>query len=66
MATKALKSVAPTVQDDEAWRPALIAFYEVESPWMSQTLESLRGGYPFTRDNRRVIDAIKAAQRLAA
>lgn len=52
--------------DYEAWRKALIAFYETESPWMSQTLESLRGGYPLTRDNKRVVDAIKAAQRLAA
>jgi hypothetical protein len=60
MATRALKT------ELEAWRPALIAFYRQESPWMLQTLEDLTLGRPFTDDNIRVIRGLQAAVRLAA
>jgi len=42
----------------EAWRPALMAFYWQESPWMRQKLENLERGYPFTADDLRVVGAI--------
>lgn len=47
--------------DYEAWRPALIAFYRHESPWMAETLASLKRGDPFTPDNRRVVAGLVAA-----
>jgi hypothetical protein len=52
--------------DYEAWRPALIAFYRHESPWMTQKLENLRRGDPLTTDDRHVIDGLIAATRIAA
>jgi hypothetical protein len=59
------------VTDYEAWRPALIAFYERECPWASMTLENLRRGEPLTNENRRTIEALivageRAPERLAA
>jgi hypothetical protein len=51
--------------DYEAWRPALLAFYQAESPWMAQTIESLRKGWPLTEDNRRVIRALMAVREAA-
>jgi hypothetical protein len=48
-------------QGYEAWRPALIAFYQAESPWMTQTLEGLRRGDPLTAENKRAIEALIAA-----
>lgn len=50
----------------EAWRPALIEFVHVETPWRSQTLENLRRGDPLTTDDRRTIDGLRAALKLAA
>ena len=52
--------------DYEAFRPALIAFYEHESPWMVQKLENLRRGDPLTIDDKHVIDGLAAVQALAA
>ena len=46
----------------EAWRPALIAFYEAEGGHMPQTLESLRWGGTLTEENKRIIRGIVAAQ----
>lgn len=46
--------------DYEAWRPALIAFYRHDGPWF-QTIENLKRGDPLTAENKRVIDALKAA-----
>jgi hypothetical protein len=54
------------VTDYEAWRPALIAFYRHESPWMRQKLENLERGDPLTTDDRHVIDGLIAATRIAA
>lgn len=62
MAT-ALKTVE---QDYEFWRPALIAFYQGESPWMTQKIENLRRGDPLTIDDCHVIDGLREATRLAA
>lgn len=45
----------------EVWRPALIAFYETESPWMTQKLENLNRGDPMTFEDRRIIDALIVA-----
>lgn len=45
----------------EAWRAALIAFYETESPWMTQKLENLNRGDPMTFEDRRIIDALIVA-----
>jgi gluconate kinase len=42
----------------EAWRPALIAFYESDSPWMRQKLENLRRGDPLTDEDKRTIDGL--------
>jgi len=50
----------------EAWRPALMAFYWQESPWMRQKLENLERGYPFTADDLRVIEGLRAAVKVAA
>ena len=50
----------------EAWRPALMAFYWQESPWMRQKLENLERGYPFTTDDLRVIEGLRAAVKVAA
>lgn len=52
--------------DYEAWRPALIAFYRAESPWMTQKLENLRRGDPLTTDDCHVIDGLMAVQKVAA
>lgn len=52
--------------DYEAWRPALIAFIERESPWMVQTLESLRRGDRLTAENKRQIEALADAFKVAA
>lgn len=52
--------------DYEAWRPALIAFYQAESPWMSQKLQNLRRGDAMTGDDKHVIDGLIAAVRIAA
>jgi hypothetical protein len=52
--------------DYEAWRPALIAFYWRESPWMLQKLENLERGYPLSDDDRRVIDGLREALKVAA
>lgn len=52
--------------DRQIDREMLIAFYRRESPWMVQTLEDLRLGYPFTADNLRVLAALKEAFKLAA
>ena len=49
------------MNDYGAWRPALIAFYQRESPWMSETIAGLKRGDPLTADNRRVIDGLIAA-----
>jgi hypothetical protein len=51
--------------DYEAWRPALIAFYWKDSPWMRQKLESLERGCPLTDYDKTVIDEL-AAERAAA
>lgn len=45
----------------EAWRPALIAFYRVDSPWMTQKRENLNRGDPLTNEDRRIIDALIVA-----
>jgi len=47
--------------DYEAWRLALIAFHEAESPYMTQTLANLRAGLPLTEENKRTVRAIIAA-----
>lgn len=52
--------------DRELDRQMLIAFYKRESPWMAQTLEDLRLGYPLTQDNLRVLAALKEALAVAA
>jgi hypothetical protein len=52
--------------DMEAWRPALIAFYRQESPWMLQKLENLERGRPLTADDIRVIKGLCAALKVAA
>jgi len=52
--------------DYEAWRPALIAFYRADSPWMAQKLSNLRNGHPLTDDDRLVIDGLMAAVKVAA
>jgi len=44
----------------EAWRPALIAYYRAESPWMVQKLQNLRNGYPLNDTDRSVIDGLRA------
>jgi len=54
------------VTDYEAWRPALIAFYRHESPWMVQKLANLENGYPLSIDDRHVIDGLIAARKIAA
>ena len=68
MATKSnLRTLGEMIEEPhEAWRPALIAFYKRESPWMVQTLEDLQRGRPFTPDNLRVIEGLQAAFELAA
>jgi hypothetical protein len=63
MATLALKTVE---QGFEAWRPALIAFYRQESPWMSQKLENLQRGDPFTDYDIHAIKGLQAALKVAA
>jgi hypothetical protein len=50
----------------EAWRPALIAFYRQESPWMSQKLENLQRGDPFTDYDIHAIKGLQAALKVAA
>jgi hypothetical protein len=50
----------------EAWRPALLAFYRKESPWMVQTIEDLERGRPFSADTLRVIEGLKEALKVAA
>ena len=52
--------------DYEAWRPALIAFYWHESPWMRQKLENLERNEPLTAEDKHVIDGLVAAQKVAA
>lgn len=52
-------------RDYELWRPALIAFLEADSPWMTQSLESLRRGDPLSDDNRRTIQALAASHNAA-
>lgn len=52
--------------DYEQWRPALIAFVQKDSPWMTQKLENLERGDPLTIDDRHVIDGLIAATRIAA
>ena len=52
--------------DYEAWRPALLAFYWHESPWMRQKLENLERNEPLSADDKRVIDGLVAAHRIAA
>jgi hypothetical protein len=49
----------------EAYREALIAFYEAESPWMVQKLENLRRGDPLTAYDLEVLEEI-VAERIAA
>lgn len=82
MATRSLKSVGDELQaidadgrrmmpNYEAWRPALISFYRVESPWMTQKRENLERGDQLTNDDRRIIDALivaveRAPERQAA
>lgn len=62
-----LQSHCAKKTDYEAWRPALIAFLEHDSPWMAMTLSDLRKGFPLTDDNRRMIEAlILAGERVAA
>jgi hypothetical protein len=60
-----------TVEDEleamdsyEAWRPALVAFYLNDGPWF-QTVENVRRGDPLTRTDRRIINALQAALRVA-
>jgi hypothetical protein len=47
--------------DYEAWRPALIAFFRADSPWMAQKRENLERGDPLTNEDRRTIDALIVA-----
>lgn len=54
------------VDEAEAWRSRLIAFYEHESPWMIQKIKNLRYGDPLSIDDRNVIAGLIAAQRIAA
>ncbi len=46
----------------EAWRPALIAFYERDC--LAQKAENLRRGCPLDYLDERAIDALKAAAEL--
>jgi hypothetical protein len=55
-----------TEADYELWRPALIAFYRAESPWMSQKLENLSRGYSLTTEDRHVIRGLREAMKVAA
>lgn len=49
----------------EAYRPALIAFYERDC--LAQKAENLRRGYPLDYLDKRAIDALRAAfQEIAA
>lgn len=45
----------------ETWRPALIAFIQKDSPWMTQKLENLQRGDPLTAEDERTIRALQAA-----
>jgi hypothetical protein len=47
--------------DFEQWRPALIAFVQKDSPWMTQKLENLRRGDPLTQEDYHTIKALQAA-----
>jgi hypothetical protein len=47
--------------DYEAWRLALIAFYQAETPWMTQKCANLKCGEPFTKDDLRVLAGLVAA-----
>jgi hypothetical protein len=49
----------------EQWRPALIAFYRAESPWMAQKLANLATGCPLSLDDKHVIDGLMAAREAA-
>lgn len=50
-----------TLPDYEAYRPALLAFYKVDSPWMFQKLKNLEHGDPLTFEDRRIIDGLIVA-----
>jgi hypothetical protein len=52
--------------DYEQWRPALIAFVRTETPWRTQTIENLERGDPLTADDKRTIDAMREAFKVAA
>jgi hypothetical protein len=47
----------------EAWRPALIAFYRADGPWF-QKIENLTRGDPFTAEDLRLIECLKATAQL--
>jgi hypothetical protein len=54
-----------TQRELETWRPALIAFLRVDSPWMVQKLQNLSTGAPLTEEDKRIIQGLKAS-RMAA
>ncbi len=45
--------------DYEAWRPALIAFYQAECSF--QSAENVKRGEPLTNSDRRMIDCLIVA-----
>lgn len=49
------------IPDYEAWREALIAFYEAESPYLPQRAKNLRMGFPLSNDDRRTIEGLIVA-----
>jgi len=51
-------------REAEAWRPALIAFYERDE--MPTKARLIRDGAPFDYLDIRTIEALKAATKLAA
>lgn len=52
--------------DYEAWRPALIAFYQSESPYLPTRIQCLRRGCPLSVDDKHTIDGLRAALKVAA
>jgi hypothetical protein len=59
MATRALKTVEKALDGYEAWRPALIAFYERDE--LKQKALNLKNGASLDYLDRRCIEAMMAA-----
>lgn len=56
---KTVEQVLDELDEDEAWRPALIAFYERDE--LRQKALNLKNGAPFDYLDRRAIRALEAA-----